>query len=173
MIFNRYIFYVCLFPLVAFSANQPCGLADFEQMGKGWLGAKNTGVLKYAVARKQFESTSMPKSWNVSLQAREAALKGFAEQFRKISPPPTEKSVFLINGMQAKEMHCAEGVFIFYEVNVANLAWETPTVDTPKSKESIGIQIDKNSINVPTLGTSNVKEPMMTSPGVTKVLIED
>jgi hypothetical protein len=173
MIFNRCIFFICLFPLVAFSANQPCGLTDFEQMGKGWLSAKNTGVLKYAVARKQFESTSMPKSWTVSLQAREAALKGFAEQFRKISPPTTDKSVFSIKGMQAKEMHCAEGFFIFYEVSVANLAWETPTVDIPKSKEDIGIQIDKTSINVPTLGVPNVKEPLITPSGVIKVLIED
>lgn len=173
MIFNRRIFVVCLFPLAAFAANPPCGLTDFEQAGKGWLSAKNPGVLKYAVARKQFESASMPKSWTVSLQAREAALKGFSEQFRKISPPPNDKSVFSIKGMQAREMQCTEGFYIFYEVSLANLAWDAPTVATPQPKEDAGLPTDNPSTNEMSVGAPILKQPLMAPLGVPKVLIED
>lgn len=173
MIFNRCIFIVCLFPVAAFSASPPCGLTDFEQTGKGWLSAKNPGVLKYVVARKQFESASMPRSWTVSLQAREAAHKGFSEYFRKISPPTADKNVFSIKGMQAKEMQCADGFYIFYDVNLANLAWEAPTVAVSQPKEDNGMHIDSPVTAEPQVGVPIPKQPFVTPLSVPKVLIED
>ena len=173
MSFNPFFFLVCLFPLTAMSAGPPCGLRDVEEAGKGWLSAKNPGVLKYVVARKQFESKSMPKSWTVSSQAREAAIKGFLEYFRKISPPSADKSVFSIKGMQAHEMKCAEGFFIFYDVNLANLAWESPAVATLQAKEIADMHIDKTSINELLVGVPTPKQPLASPVGVPKVFIED
>lgn len=173
MIFKSCGFLVCSFPLIAFSANQPCALNDFEQTGKGWLSAKTPGILRYVVARKNFESVSMPKSWAVSLQAREAALKGFSDYFRKISPPTADKSVFSIKGMQAKEMQCAEGFFIFYDVSLANLAWESPVASPLQPKDESATQIDNPLATVSNVGVTTPKQPVVTPLVVPKVLIDD
>jgi hypothetical protein len=173
MIFNRFFFLVCFFPLAAFSANQPCGLNDFEQTGKGWLSAKTPGILRYVVARKQFESTYLPKSWTVSLQAREAALKAFSDFFRKASPPSADKNLLSVKGMQAKEMQCAEGLFIFYDVNLANLAWEAPVTAASQPKEDIGMTTANPMPTEPQVGMSSPKQPLVTPLVVPKVLIED
>lgn len=169
MIFNRCIFLVCIFPVAAFSATQPCGLSEFEQAGKGWLSAKTPGVLKYVVARKHFESSSMPKSWSVSLRAREAAHKGFSEYFKKISPPPVDASVFSVKGMQAKEMECIDGPYIFYEVSVSNLAWESSTVSVSQPKEDKGMFIDIPTGKDPQLHMTSPEQSL----SVPKVQIED
>jgi len=173
MIFNRCIFVACFFPMAVFSASQPCGLSEFEPAGKGWLSAKSPGLLKYVVSRRQFESASMPKSWTVSLQAREAALDGFSQFFRKISPPTADKGVFSIKGMQAKEMQCVEGFFIFYEVNVSNLAWEASTVSVSQPKEE-NDQFTNNPMATDLqVGMPAAKQTLVTPKSVPKVLIED
>lgn len=172
MIFNHCIFLVCLFPFAAFSASSPCGLSDFEETGKGWLSAKNPGALKFVVARKQFESATMPKSWTVSSLAREAAIKGFSDYFRKVSPPTADKSVFAIRGMQASEMQCSEGFFIAYEVNLANLAWEVPALASTLPKEDAGMRIDKISASE-LVGIPAPKQSGGAPLSAPKVLIED
>jgi hypothetical protein len=174
MIFNRGIFFLWLFPIAAFSASQPCGLSDFEQSGKGWLSSKNPEVLRYVVGRKQFESVSMPKSWTVSLQSREAAHKAFSEYFRKMSQPPSDKSILSVKGMQAKEMHCPEGFFIFFDVNIASLSWEASTFSAHQARDDFGIPIGLS--NPPTEqrgGTPPQKQSVVTPLGVPKVVLED
>ena len=115
----------------------------------------------------------MPKSWTVSLQAREAALKGFSDYFRKISPPTADKSVFSIKGMQAKEMQCAEGFFIFYDVSLANLAWESPVASALQPKEESAMHIDNPLVTVSNVGVITPKQPVVTPLVVPKVLIDD
>jgi len=173
MIFKFSCFPVFLFPLVALSASQPCALSGFEQTGKGWLSAKSSGFLRYVVARKNFESVSMPKSWTVSLQAREAALKGFSEYFRKISPPTANNSIFSIKGMQAKEVQCAEGVFIFYDVSLDNLAWESQVADFLPTKEVSNAHIPTPLATESNVGVPNPKQSVVMPLDAPKVLIED
>lgn len=164
-------------PLCVAAADQPCNLTGAERVGQGWLEVKkrSQGVLTFFVPRKQFESPTMPRAWTVSLQARDAALKGFTDYFRKVSPPATEGSVLLVKGMQSREVQCSQGVFFLYEVNLANLVWEIPSSGSPPTKDETVIPIDGLTPNEPRVGfsASVPKQPLMTPLGVPKVVIED
>lgn len=163
------------FPFWVVAAEQPCNLTGAERVGQGWLDVKKKpqGVLTYLVARKQLESTSMTRAWTVNLQARDAALKGFTDYFRRISPLVSEKSVLSVKGMQAKEVQCNEGVFISYEVSLTNLAWETPAALTPPPKDELGVPGDMTPATDSRVGASPPKQPLLTPMGVPKVVIED
>jgi len=173
MTFKLCIFSICFLPFAAFSANPPCGLSDFEETGKGWLSSKNSGALRFVVARKQFESPTMPKGWTVSSQAREAAIKGFSDYFRKIAPPSVDKNVLAIKGVQAYQKQCAEGVYIFYDVNLSDLSWETAVSATTSSKEDSGLMTEESRAADLLPNMPLPKQPLMKPLGMPKVVIED
>lgn len=163
------------YPFWVAAAGQPCNLTGAERVGQGWLDAKPApkGVLTYLVSRKQFDSTSMTREWTVNLQARNAALKGFTEYFRRISPPATESSVLSVKGMQTKEMQCNEGIFFSYEVNLANMSWEAPAVFSHSPKDELGVPGDMTLATDPSISVSPSKQPLLTPMGMPKVVIED
>jgi hypothetical protein len=163
------------FPFLVVAAEQPCNLTGANRVGQGWLDAKKKSqvVLTYLVSRKQFESTSMTRAWTMNLQARDAALKGFTDYFRRISPPASENSALSVRGMQAKEMKCIEGVFISYEVNLANLSWEEPAVSTNLPKDELSIPVQITSANADKVSTSQPKQSFLAPVGIPKGVVEE
>jgi len=136
---HRILFFGLLFPIMASAAGQPCHLNGGERAGQGWLYAKNNprGVLSFVISLNEFESVPKSRTWVINLQARDAALKSFKDYLRKISPPVSANSDLVVKGLQVKELKCIEGIFVSYEVNQANLSWESPIGQSAQTKEEV------------------------------------
>lgn len=167
------IWLVCL-PLWAGAADPPCKLATAERSGPGWLNVKNkpASTWVYVVSRQAFETGNPPVAWTANLQARNAALKGFTDHYRKTSGTGADNQVLVVKNLQTKLLQCAEGVHLAYEVNPADLSWSA--VDSTGG-------VSKDSANLPNDASRLVERPTLTVPptlspppqATPKVIIED
>ena len=114
-----------VFAPIVEASSSICGNSGFEKLPTGWLMSPTAkeGTFYFKTTRKLLEPPPITSPSVLGPLARDAAVRAILNRYKRIKPPPVENASIVVKGMQSMEVRCADGDFLLYQVDMADLSW--------------------------------------------------